>query len=262
MDAVYVVRPGEANEPLRFSLRSLVNVDHGEVHIFGHAPSWVRNVSVVERPRLVSSYHTVTRHIAAACLDSFVSDPFMLWNDDFYATKPVGRLPSYHRGPLATQVKQFENRHDEWAASLRATARILEPDALSYELHVPMIVHKTQMLAAIALIDRLGISSACRRTVYGNLAGLDGTKIPDPKMVWDWPDTQWVSSHPASFNVRAKPNLRRLFPTAGPYEAASEGDLGPSPVHLPTENLPEPQIGSQNAVSNAERDENGRTDRW
>lgn len=244
MDAVYVVRPGEKNEPLRYSLRSLVNVEHDEVWIFGHAPSWVMNVTAVERPRTGSTYETVTQHIRAACLHPGVSDPFMLWNDDFYAVQQVGPLPAFHRGSLALELRKFQYRKDEWARGLRAAANIVPTSSLSYELHVPIIVHKTEMLAAIELIRREGVTSSCRRTVYGNLAQLGGTRIDDPKMGYEWPTGQWVSSTPGTFNRLAKPNLHRLFPTHGAYEVPSESVFSPSLVLAPTETAQDPQNGA------------------
>jgi hypothetical protein len=116
-------------------------------------------------------------------------------------------------------------------------------------LHVPIIVRKAEMVAAIALIQQLGLSSACRRTIYGNLAQLGGTEIDDVKMNRDWPTGPWVSSTPATFNLRAKPHLQRLFPAHGPYEMPPESVFSPSPVLGPTETLQDPQIGAQSAKS-------------
>lgn len=255
MDAVYVVRPGENNAPLRYSLRSLQNVHHGHVWIFGHAPSWVTNAWIIERPRTGSKYETVTEHIKAACLNPDVSDPFMLWNDDFYAVEHIGPMPNLHRGSLVVEMRKFAKRRDEWARGLRGAWHLASGTALCYELHVPIIVHKPAMLDAIAQIRGAGIPSACRRTVYGNIARLGGLEIADVKMNRDWPSGSWVSSNPATFNLRAKPHLQRLFPAHGRYETASESVFSPSPVLAPTENLPEPQIGAQTPEKQHDREE-------
>jgi hypothetical protein len=222
MDVVYACKSGP-NEPLRYSLRSLENVNHGAVWIFGDPPDWV-NANVVQRGTAGSKYETVTEHIKAACEHPEISDPFMFWNDDFFAVQPVGNMPLLHRGPLAYEVAKFASRRDEWGRSLRGAAMML-PDVvpgvlLSYELHVPLVVYKDEMLRAIAMIRSVGIPSACRRTVYGNLAGLGGNRIPDPKVNREWPIGPWVSSHPATFSALVLPRLRELFPSSGPYEKA------------------------------------------
>lgn len=49
MDILYLCRPGE-NLELRYSLRSLRNVPHGRVWIFGDCPDWVTNVNLVHQP--------------------------------------------------------------------------------------------------------------------------------------------------------------------------------------------------------------------
>lgn len=258
MDAVYAVRPGERNESLRYSLRSLVNVEHDGVWLFGHAPSWVSNVGIVKRGRVGSKYETVTQHIKAACMHNEVSDPFMLWNDDFFALEHIGPMPRLHRGPLAPELKQFSRRRDEWARSLRGVEKVLSRSAvtmLSYELHVPLIVHKAEMLDAIARLYAAGVPSACRRTVYGNLTDLGGVEIPDPKMKKDWLPGPWISTHPGSFNLRAKPHLQRLFPHSGPYEVPSESVFSPAPVLGPTKNLRDPQNGVQIDETHRQREE-------
>ncbi|MFF3129757.1 hypothetical protein ACFVRD_48125 [Streptomyces sp. NPDC057908] len=40
-DIVYVVRPWNQNEQLRYSLRTLANLPHRRVWIAGYCPTWV-----------------------------------------------------------------------------------------------------------------------------------------------------------------------------------------------------------------------------
>ena len=155
MDVVYVNRDGE-NPELRYSLRTLQNVDHDTVWVFGGAPFWVDEETVRFQPRrqLGSPYSSVRAHIAAACNTPEVSDPFMLWNDDFFAMKPVHPIPVYNRGPLAEMLAEFDSTKTLWAKGLRETASLLGQrgvldGALSYDNHLPLIVHKYEMLAAL-----------------------------------------------------------------------------------------------------------------
>ena len=49
MDIVYVVRPGDENEALRYSLRSLANIPHRTVWIAGYRPKWCYGIVYVPR---------------------------------------------------------------------------------------------------------------------------------------------------------------------------------------------------------------------
>ena len=40
-DIVYFVKPSEDNDELKYSLRSLKNLNHGQVYLVGYRPSWV-----------------------------------------------------------------------------------------------------------------------------------------------------------------------------------------------------------------------------
>ena len=48
MDAVYYVRPGDRNDELRYSLRSLANLPHDRVWIVGHTPPWVTGIESIQ----------------------------------------------------------------------------------------------------------------------------------------------------------------------------------------------------------------------
>ncbi|MDX3229577.1 hypothetical protein [Streptomyces sp. ME19-01-6] len=68
---------------------------------------------------------------------------------------------------------------------LRETRDVLielgHPDPLSYELHVPMPVQKSGMLAALEIARHLDVVH--KRTLYGNLAGLGGDQTGDVKIL-------------------------------------------------------------------------------
>lgn len=237
MDAVYVCRSGQ-NFELRFSLRSLAAfVPHGRVHIVGGWPPWVDRSTVQTHLRSAArtKYATTTAHVRYACEHPDVSDPFMLWNDDFYAIRPVaepGRV--WHRGTLEQVVQQYRGMCSAWADGLRATAaRLAEllPDRglYSYELHVPLVVHKGPMLHALQVAESMRVAAPHKRTLYGNLAGLRGERLRDPKVTQAtgrWPDGDWLSSDDAGFSRVVAPRLKVLFPDAGRYEIRSSSSRG------------------------------------
>ena len=231
MDAVYVCRSGQ-NFELRFSLRSLAAfVPHDRVHIVGGWPPWIDRSAVRThlRPAARTKYATTTAHLRYACEQSGVSDPFMLWNDDFYAVRPIEDpvdACGVHRGPLDQVVQQYRGMRGAWADGLRATAGRLAGllpgrELWCYELHVPLIVHKAPMLHALQVAESMRVAAPHKRTLYGNLAGLGGVQVRDPKVTQatgQWPDGDWLSSDDAGFSRVVAPHLKVLFPEVGRYE--------------------------------------------
>jgi len=230
MDAVYVCRSGQ-NFELRFSLRSLARfVPHDQVHIVGGWPPWVDGTAVQlhDRPAAATKYATTTAHLRYACERPDISDPFMLWNDDFYALSPmgdVGEACGLHRGPLEQVVSRYRAMKGAWADGLRATAahlaRLLPGPLWCYELHVPLVVHKAHMLHAISIAETLGVAAPHKRTLYGNLARLGGREVRDWKVTranQQLPPDGWCSSDDAGFPAAVAPVLKRLLPDPSPYE--------------------------------------------
>ena len=227
MDIVYVCRDGE-NPELRYSLRTLQNVNHDRVWVFGGAPRWLNTgtVNYVRRRQDATPAHSTRGHIMAACKTPGVSDPFMLWNDDFYAMKKIGDVPIYHRGLLVDHVERMTGYHTPWSKGLRITADLLEKQgmldgALSYSIHLPLIVHKAEMLEAIDVARKTNAQHFHLRTLYGAMANLGGDKYIDPKVLRrsdPFPRGPWLSSSPDSFRHSVEPVLRYTFPGASPYE--------------------------------------------
>jgi len=227
MDVVYVNREGE-NPELMYSLRTLRNVDHGRVWIIGGAPVWINPETVEHRQRTQSgSPYTSTRgHIAAACNTPEVSDPFTLWNDDFFAMREVGEVPIYHRGSLEAMLETFSTTKTLWAKGMRETASIMKKHgvlegAMSYDSHLPLVVHKAEMLEALRWVREARTDAIHLRTMYGAIADLGGVEYPDPKLMRrsaPFPRGAWLSSGDDTFRSTVEPVLRYLFPDKSHYE--------------------------------------------
>lgn len=225
MDTIYVCRDGE-NPELRYSLRTLVNVEHDRVWIFGGAPRWITGLTHRKRAQGGSPYSSTRGHIGAACNTPEVSDPFLLWNDDFYAMHPIGSVPVYHRGSMEQTLEEFVSLKTPWGNGLRATAALMEKrgmlaGAMSYDLHVPLIIHKAEMLEALRLARDVSADAVHVRTLYGALSGIGGVTHCDPKLMRrsdPFPRGAWLSSKNDTFRSTAEPVLRYLFPDKSPYE--------------------------------------------
>lgn len=228
-DIVYPVRPGDWNEELRYSLRSLRNLPHGRVWIIGHKPPWVKerygaNEGVYFWPRAQrsSKYRNANESLVEITQEAgtALTSPFLLMNDDFYITSPLDQVDVFHMGPVDQVIDWYRTRHHRgvyWRGMV-ATNEVMKgqgiTDALSYELHIPMPIYRDPLLEAWAMGRHLDVLHI--RTLYGNIAQLGGTYMEDVKVYGLQPRTH---SPFMSTNDRVLQHLRDMFPDPSPYES-------------------------------------------
>lgn len=225
MDIVYPVRRGNHNDELRYSLRSLVNVPHGKVILSGYIPNWVTEVVAVDRNQKGTGWRNMRENLQAAL--EHCSDPFYLFNDDFYVMQPMQQIPVMHMGPFKDQIARYKRtRHmGAYWRGMVSTQLLLEEwgytDTLSYELHVPMPLYKDHVYRALEIgkdIEALAI-----RSVIGNIGNLGGIQQQDCKVMaragvlhWDqWP---FLSSNDDLPYSPVGKYLARTFPDPSHYE--------------------------------------------
>jgi hypothetical protein len=91
MDVVYILREWYSDcLELRYSLRSLENIEHWKVFFIWWCPWWAKNIVHIKAadPYQVKSLNALHK-IKIACSDERISDDFILMNDDFYITRPT-----------------------------------------------------------------------------------------------------------------------------------------------------------------------------
>lgn len=183
-DIVYPVRKGNYNDELRYSLRSLQNLPHGKVILAGYIPNWVTGVTAVNREQKGNNWLNARENIAAALSEA--SDPFYLFNDDFYVMEPMDEVPIYHAGLLSEVIDRYRrNRHTgAYWRGMQSTYLLLQEfgfsEPLGYELHMPLLIQHAPFLKALEMGS--GIEALAWRTLYGNLADLGGTQVTDCKV--------------------------------------------------------------------------------
>lgn len=228
-DIVYVVRPGDWNEELRYSLRSLVNLPHGRVWIVGHKPPWVTNVHHWARNQSEGKHLNATKGLVEITdeIGASLTKPFLLFNDDFYVMRPIKKMPILHMGPVGEVIDWYARmRHiGAYYRGMQETYQLCKAlgiqKPLSYELHVPMPIYREPLLDAWKKGRHLKILHI--RTLYGNLAGLQGTYMADVKVyrgrTKGWEDWPFLSTNDdALVFPEMRKHLRTAFPTPSPYE--------------------------------------------
>jgi len=226
MDVVYICRPGE-NEELRYSLRSLSNLPHGNVWVAGDAPDWYTG-NLIKLKQSGNKYENARNNLRALCDDNRISDTVVLMNDDFYVVRPIDSVPTLHGGEVYDKIA----RHAAYApdspyvALLWDTLHILAgrgvSTSLDYALHVPMVMDRNK------LADLLHYAGSYR-ILYGNIYGVGGEYSHDVKYDrvrrngptpynFKAASSPFLSSSDGTFPYLRSALLGALFPDKSPYE--------------------------------------------
>lgn len=240
MNLVYFVRPGEANEELRYSLRSVeANLPVESVSIVGYCPSWVTGVQLIQGNRFggdkMRNVYDNVRIIAEA---PDLPDEVVVMNDDFFIREPTTGFETCYRSTLREHIFGLRHLGSWWAQSLRATYCWLRDEhgidePLSYELHRPLPIVRALMAETLqAAADYQPENPPQWRSLYGNLhTASGGQQVRDGKVhrahvvptgaFLSTDDTNWTRSETGHV-------VREMFPTPSAYERTSTvrgGDL-------------------------------------
>lgn len=187
IDIVYFVKEAETNEELRYSLRSVdKNFPHRKVWIYGGLPAGIypdKHVCIAQTGK--TKWDRVQNMFRQVCLNNDITENFVLFNDDFFAMKPVTNLKPYCRGTIYEHIikleRAFGDKPTEYSLQLRNAAKAMEDAGItcySYELHLPMIFNRHKLLEVMGAFP----DTHCTRTLYGNYCGLGGETIDDVKV--------------------------------------------------------------------------------
>lgn len=230
MDVAYICGPSAANEQLRYSLRSLGNLAHGDVWIAGRAPTWIRNA------RYLPVKQTAMKHVntwnALKLLSQKGPAEFYLFNDDFYILSRMDHIPVYHRGSFdeVTRAHSGLRKLRWWLQKAERTRELLvtlghDPaDLLSYELHMPMPIVRTDLAQAIADLERRGKYPGhgyMKRSYVGNYVKLGGRQRYDCKVHSSSEgitDRDFLSTSDVSWRGVAGMKVRQRFAEPSRYE--------------------------------------------
>lgn len=241
MDVVYIVKPENLNEELRYSLRSLDNVPHDNVWIVGYKPTWVKEVRYDSYLPMAGSnktnhpkWHISWKMLRHACLNEEISDDFILFNDDFFIMKPIESIPTLHRGSIqdiinkrAARVPKKNVLSNRYVKAMYETKKLLlslDRPTLSYEAHIPIVINKHKMLTAMEIADSMRRGQYInKRSLYGNYWEIGGDYLKDVKVDCSNPnydtDGIFLSTTENSFkNNLVGSFITSKFPAPSPYE--------------------------------------------
>lgn len=224
LPVVWVVRPGDDNEALRYSMRSVhANLPHAGAWIAGHKPRWVSDeVHHLPTTQALGDRHgNVRLNLTAAC---HAHDRWVCMWDDVYVTRPLDALPVHHRGAVAAhvQARAAAGEFRTYERDLQATGQLLERlgylQPLCYDaLHMPQTIHSPDMLKAIDLAVQHGVKMVL--TLHGNLAQVGGTEGVNAKADTGWSRRPFVSTSDRRWkSAPVGAYIRDLFPDPSPWE--------------------------------------------
>jgi hypothetical protein len=218
-----------------------------DIIVAGEVPDWLdtnhaTGLHVTQRPN--RSMLNVWMALAAAA--ELVGDgPFVLMNDDFFATAPADLHALTNRGPAADHIEAMraDPARSLYRSRLHRSVGILAREGItapaSWETHTPLPTTGAAVRAVDARIraHNLMPGVVAQRTLMAELGGLAGHPVTDPKVYThehvDIP-APWVSTSPVSWHGATGEAIRGTYVTPSPWELSDgrEGAVryGPRPT--------------------------------
>lgn len=212
-------RPSLYNDmELKYCLRSIEkHIEFGDVWCVGIPRDWL-SVNWISKPDLQGEYDqrhdSVRQKILAACDNPFISDPFILMNDDFYLLRDIDELHDYYDGTIQERLKNTATGYRE-----RMHATIEHSDGRNYEVHTPVVIHKEIFKSATK-------EGALYRNLYCSASPTEKVPIKDPKLYRkaehynfrEFCKRNWMfSTSEFSFALLMK-EMERLYPEKSRWE--------------------------------------------
>lgn len=234
MDIVYILKEQYDNVDLAFSLRTVEKnvTGYDRIWFAGYKPSWVSDdIQLIPNAQYGKKYINAYNNKIAACKCREVSDSFVLFNDDFFAIKPVDLRTDINLciEPIADTLKRQKGKSvTMWRGAFWQMLDLLNEleseHYMNFELHLPTIVNKEIFLE---LFSRKVVQNHLKRyqiimcrTLYGNLYWGNPTQVKDCKIAFgkDASDEmlkgQWLSVYDnVTNNLEKYPKLRSVLAT-------------------------------------------------
>ena len=265
LDLVYIVKPGDNNEDLKYSLRSVAKfVPHNKIWIVGYKPKWVQNVGYIPVAQKGNKWVNSVANIIAACKNNAISENFILMNDDFFAVKPITDIftaTNLSLGLLSDEADKQRNKtgNSRWAKAFVYVEELLESLGVekpyyNYESHTPLLINRIKYLEVMnmPLVQEFMTTAKVlhKRTLYKNIDKIKPTFIrKDVKILPKEDDTNdrknicgWLSVYDGQVGDKRFKYLNDLLLTLFPRPCKYEVSYNPS-TEKSSVVIPAPQPG-------------------
>jgi hypothetical protein len=242
LDIVYILGTGSRwqDNELRFSLRSVAKyIDHGKIFVCGEFPEWLRNVEHIpaidgfRRPVRAWKQKNAIHKIRTACLNSKVSDDFILMNDDFFFLKKTN-IETLHLGELSEAAKNHTTKDGYYYHAIVATRDLLSVAGLhtiNYETHYPIVFNKKKFLSLTNSLSWHDVGYIYR-SIYGNTFKIGGKKLKEDTKAYAVPDiaekakgVMLSTSDRVVLSAQFQKFIAEKFPDPSRYEDKSTAPL-------------------------------------
>lgn len=233
MDLVYMLKMGNYNPDLKYSLRSVQKYVRGydRIWIVGFKPIWIQNVEYLKVQQNSSKYRNSLNNIIHMCLCNDISDNFVLMNDDFIAHEDVNIQTDLNLclSSLDKKIEKFKTYpHSSWRDGFKDVKELLvklgSEYFMDFEVHAPMVFNKNKFLSLInkdEIVDFVKHHDVLHyRTLYGNMYYKNPKSIRDVKISKDDDLTdeylkrnKWISVYDGMVENRKYPKLNCFLKT-------------------------------------------------
>lgn len=225
---LYITNKG-SEIPLRYSLRTLHNIEHHNVVVSGYLPSYVQNVKHVpgEDDTALRDIN-IQRKLLAGLKCRSTKNEVVLMCDDIYLMAPYKDKRARYRGLLRDRVNGVKGRprNDQFRRTMEVTLDCLEamgiPEPLDFGCHHPVFMDRKKAIETVefSLSRELPV---CVTTLYQYMHGTEVVQGPQAKgLTWNGkPRTPVYSS---SEHIEKNYGFNEFFVTkmpVGKYEKSS-----------------------------------------
>ncbi len=194
MDIVYLLGKGSNwnNNEIKYSLRSVEKhlSGVGKVFCVGTLPEFLKDVTLIECEDLphpnMNKAATIRNKILAAAESELVSDPFMVFSDDYFLLKDYEctSYPFFQRGTLeeGARTKGISSLYRQVYGN---TMKVLKENNLPqkhFNVHAPIFYDKKKVKEAFALADWNTMLGFMSKSLYCNYMKMDGVIQLDCKI--------------------------------------------------------------------------------
>lgn len=188
LDIVYCVKERCFSDELRYSLRSLKNIPHSKVWIYGGCPGWVNTKEVIHVPTpqdRVNKWLNTSLLLEKIVENDKITEDFIWFNDDFFVLEPIDELVYYYDRNLLSRIADFNklsltfsSPYQKRLLGAMLALKNKKIDTLNFEVHVPIIFNRKKLADIIKNFPSIG----AKRSLYANMYGSERQNIKDVKI--------------------------------------------------------------------------------